>query len=151
MLFFDTMRLMIASAQKLPKTILSFSIIALLLMGTLGLPHFGMNMENMDMEGNMTMTDCYMPGMATICNMSPLEHIASWQGMFTSLPTQSSAITLLLLLLSTVIGFVWTRQIHSPPLELRTFSQFLRQREYVPLHSPLQELYSNGILNPKVF
>lgn len=133
------------------RTFLTLAITSFLLMGARGLPHFGMNMENMDMDGNMTMTDCYMPGMATICNMSPLEHIASWQGMFASLPTQSSGITLLLLLLSTVIGFVWTRQIHSPPLELRTFSQFLRQREYVPLHSPFQELYSSGILNPKVF
>lgn len=130
---------------------LSLAIAAFLVM-SLGVPHFGMAMPmDMDEHGNMPMTDCYMPGMATICNMSPLEHIASWQGMFTSLPTQGFAMTLLFLLIATVIGFVWIRQIHSPPQELKTFSRFLRQQEYVPLHSPLQELFSNGILNPKLF
>ena len=141
---------MIFRKLQFSRILLSLALIIVFAVGATGVPHFGMTMS-MDTEGNITTTDCYMPGMAAICNMSPLEHIASWQGMFTGVPTQSLAMTLLLLVLAAVIGFVWIRQIHSPPQELQTFSQFVRRREYIPLHSPLQELFSNGILNPKVF
>lgn len=138
-----------AQHSHLIKTAIAFGIVAFLLVGA-GVPHFGMTMK-MDMDGNMTMTDCYMPGMTAVCNMSPLEHVASWQSMFTATPVQNFTVMLLLLVLVTVIGFLWIEQTHSPPLALQRFSLSSRKREYVPLHSQLQELFSNGILNPKVF
>ena len=135
---------------KTSKIILVFSVAALLLAGSFGLPHLGMTME-MDMDGNMTMSDCYMPGMTVICNMTPLEHIAGWQSIFTSVPAQNSVSILLLLIAAVVIGFTWITQMHSPPVDRQRLLVYSRQREYFPLHSQLQELFSQGILNPKLF
>ena len=135
--------------RKSGQILLSFAVVTLLLVSA-GLPHFGMTMS-MDMEGNMTMTDCYMPGMTAICNMSPMEHVASWQSMFTSILTQGLTFSLLLLVLAAVIAFTLSKQILSPPSERQTLVFSTRRREYVPLHSALQELFSRGILNPKLF
>ncbi len=140
---------MIVDRSHVIKTAISLGIVAFLLVGA-GVPHFGMTM-NTDMDGNMTMSDCYMPGMTAVCNMSPLEHVASWQSMFTSTPAQNFTLMLLLLVLVAVISFIWIEQTHSPPLALQRLSLSSRRREYIPLHSSLQELFSNGILNPKVF
>lgn len=141
---------MVFANQRLWKLLFLTGVIIIFLTGAIGLPHFGMAME-MDMDGNMTMTNCYMPGMTAVCNMSALEHIAGWQGMFTSLLSQNLALALLFLVLAVVLGFVWLRQAYSPPQRVRTSFRFSRRREYIPLHSSLQELFSNGILNPKVF
>lgn len=140
---------MISTKRNFSQILLSFAVVALLLISA-GLPHFGMTMS-MDMDGNMTMTDCYMPGMTAICNMTPLEHVASWQSMFTSTPVQSFMLLLLSLVLTALVGFLWTRQEHSPPLLQRKHPVFSRRREYIPQHTSLQELFSQGILNPKLF
>ncbi len=135
--------------QRLGTTLFSLGLIALLFMSVVGLPHLGMS-TSMEADGNMTMTDCYMPGMTTLCNMSPLEHIASWQAMFTSITTKSFTLSLFLLVLAAVVGFIWIKQVHSPPRELRS-STLLLGRGYIPSATPLQELFSSGILNPKLF
>ena len=128
--------------------LIPFAMVMSLLVGTLGLPHFGMPMMTM---GHAIMEECLLPGTATPCTMTPLEHIASWQGMFTSIPALSFAgTTLLLIFLASLAGLVWARQVLAPPLAPQTISSFVRKRDYVPLHSPLQEFFSNGILNPKL-
>ena len=126
------------------------AIAAWTLVSVFSLPHFTMNMS-MDADGNMSMMDCYMPGMTAVCTMSPLEHIARWQGMFASTPAQSLTLSLLLLVLAVVLGFICIKQTHSPPLALQKARLSPRRRKYVPLHSSLQELFSSGILNPKLF
>jgi len=140
---------MTSAFTKTSKIVLVFSVAALLLAGSFGLPHLGMAME-MDMDGNMTMSDCYMPGMTAICNMTPLEHISSWQSMFTSIPAQNLLVALLLLVLAVIVGFSWIQRTLAPP-ERHAVRLFSHQREYIPLHSQLQELFSQGILNPKLF
>lgn len=132
------------------KTSLLIAAVAFVVVAGFSLPHFAMNMS-MDMHGNMTMTDCYMPGMTAVCNMSPLEHISSWQSMFTSILTQNNVLSLLLLLFVSIVASVWIRQTLSP-LGIRQSSPlFSRRREYIPLHSQFQELFSRGVLNPKLF
>jgi len=121
-------------------------LIALFMAGSLGLPHFGMTAE-MHGEGHMTTNDCVMPGMTAVCAINPLEHIASWQVMFTAAFTQEIEFLLFLLLLASVRFVV--QLIHIP--QDNRLSQLFRRREYVPLCSPLQELYARGILNPKVY
>ena len=139
---------MTLGTQKIGTILLAFGIVTLLLIGASGLPHMGMNM-GMDEHGNMVMSDCYMPGMTALCNMTPLEHAASWQSMFTSIQTQSLVLTLLLLVLF-VGSTAWIKQIHSPPVQ-RVGMAFRRRSEYVPEAPQLQELFSSGILNPKPF
>ncbi len=133
--------------QRLSQILLSFAMMALLL-ASVGLPHFGMAMS-MDEQGNMAM-DCYMPGMTVACNMTALEHIASWQSAFASVVQQYGS-TLLLVLLSMAIVFaVWVRQQYPPPRNHFAYRHRLRHLHKLP-QSSLQELFSNGILHPKVF
>ena len=125
------------------------ALLGVLLVGATGLPHFGMAMS-MDEHGNMAMSDCYMPGMATLCKMNVFDHLRWWQSMFTSIPLRNVLFSLLLLLAAVVVASMWSRLAHSPPEKLQTRIR-LREWDYIPLASPLSELFSSGILNPKLF
>jgi hypothetical protein len=84
--------------------------------------------------------------------MNPLEHIAAWQSMFVTTLQQNGSDLLALLLAALALAFVWTRLLW-PKLEPEPAPVFssIRRRE-ISLPSPLfQELFSSGILNPKVF
>ncbi|OGG75018.1 hypothetical protein A3H74_04240 [Candidatus Kaiserbacteria bacterium RIFCSPLOWO2_02_FULL_51_13] len=127
------------------KTLLSFALVAFLLLGTFGFSHAGMTTG---MDGQMA--DCpFTPGVA-ICNMSPLEMISASQSLFTTLPQQQDALLLLMLL---VAGALALAVFWKPFIPLRpavTYSS-RRKREYIPVFNALQELFSNGILNPKLY
>jgi hypothetical protein len=106
----------------------------------------------MSMDG--TMSDCpFMPGMS-MCAMSPLEHVSLMQNFFKNITQQENPILSLLLALTFIatIGVVWFRRLVVPPnlSLLRQLQYFYRQRSYSILRL-LQELFSNGILNPKSF
>lgn len=122
-------------------------IIALaLLAGLIGLPHVGM-----DMESDAQMSFCPVMLGSAICSMSPIQHIALWQNMLTSIPQNTALLVFLILsALSLGLAWLWTR--------LWNFSFEERAQSCVPhvstdaLPTPfLQELFSSGILNPKLF
>lgn len=138
-----------ASLTKASKTLLVLGLIAFLLVGFFGLSHSSMAMGE---DGNMTMSNCpFMSGQAVVCNMNPLEHIAAWQNMFTSIPQQDVATLLLLLLASLALVFIWTGQKRSSVTDSLQTPQYVRIKEYIPIANSLQELFSNGILNPKLY
>ena len=131
------------------KGLLILGLVAFLSLGSFGMSHSTMSMGP---DGSMTMTDCNMPGMTAICNMNPLEHIAMWQSMFTTTLQQNGFDLLVLLLAAFTLALVWTRLLRPQlqPEKVLTFST-IRSRG-VSLPSPLfQELFSSGILNPKLF
>lgn len=139
---------MIATFPKAGRTFLISGLIAFLFLGFFGLSHVSMAMGA---DGTM-MSNCpLMSGQAVVCNMDPLEHIAAWQSMFTSLPQQDSTAVMLLLLAALVIAFLWTHLRWPSIADACISAQFFVRREYIPLATPLQELFSNGILNPKIF
>lgn len=121
-------------------------IVLALLAGFSGLPHIGM-----DMESAPQMSFCPMMLGPAICNMSPIQHIASWQSMFTSIPQNAALLVFLILsALSMAVAWLWTRLWHFS-LEERARSRD-PQVSTVALPAPfLQELFSSGILNPKLF
>lgn len=134
----------------LAKSLLSMAAMTLFLLAAFGAPHFGMSMT-MDDQGNMTMSDCYMPGMTAICNMTAIEHIASWQSTFVSIVQEYGSTMLLLLLFAVIaIAIVWVRQQYPPPKNRNVYRYRVRQARRLPL-TLLQELFSNGILHPKIF
>lgn len=107
---------------------------------------------NMDSDG--TMSGCAMPGMATLCKMDPLEHIATWQSMFTAVPSQNDTLLLLTSLLALALGALFlTRRSAAPPKTAPASQQklFLYYKRHIPVANPLQEAFSNGILHPKIF
>lgn len=130
--------------------VLKTAALALLIAGSVvvggsGITHLGMD----GMAMHETMPGCPLMGMSTICQMNPLQHLGMWQNLFAFVPTAESLLALLLSLVAAALG-------------LRLFSRILiliskirlRQllpREYDPPPRLLQELFSSGILNPKLF
>ncbi len=104
---------------------------------------------------NMGAMDIPMPGcpfmseFSVICSMSPMEHIEAWQHMFTAIPG-----TMTLMLLVSVLMLFGSRlfaDFFSPPrLELSLRTQF-SETQNLFAHSYLQDFFSRGILNPKLF
>ena len=135
--------------KKVGGVLLTLGLVAFLMIGFFGFSHSSMAMGE---DGNMTMSNCpFMSGQAAVCNMDPLEHIAAWQSMFTSIPSQTGSTLILMLLAALALAFLWTH-LWRPPIDCTyTPSRFFVRRDYIPPVSPLQELFSSGILNPKLF
>lgn len=128
------------------RAIAVFVLAAFTLVGGFGVLHVGM-----DMDVGGSMSACPFIGMTALCQMTPLEHIEAWQGMFTSLPWSAGAAALAFVLL-VLLGLVSAAGVRIRPV--RTAYQALRclrRWEYVPPANLLQELFSNGIYNPKYF
>jgi hypothetical protein len=132
------------------KVVLVLGLMAFLSLGIFGMSHSTMSMEP---DGSMTMTNCpLMTGQAVVCNMNPLEHIAAWQNMFTTTLQQNGSDVLTLLLVALALTLIWARSLWprlKQDLQPR-FSIIWHRKEILP-PSLLQELFSNGILNPKLF
>lgn len=135
---------------KVARIMFILGFIAFLSFGFLGISHSSMTMSE---DGNMPTFNCpFMSGKAVVCNMNPLQHIAAWQSMFTTALQQNGSDLLMLLLAALALALVWTKLLWSkfakePKLAMPIIA---RRENYLP-PSPLQELFSNGILNPKVF
>ena len=115
-------------------------------LGTFGVPHLGMTMS-MDTDGHMTMSNCLMPGMTAVCDMTPLEHIASWQSMFTISLFQYSS-DLLLLLIAFAISWYLSYWLYKPIERLGFLSRY-RYRETV--FDSLRLAIAAGIIHSKAY
>lgn len=126
-----------------------FAVISFLLMGTFGFSNFGMTVK-MDADGHMVMSDCFMPMMTTLCNMSPLEHIALWQNMFTVVSQQFSELALLVLFaLFLLWRYAHARTFFIPKASpIRTFH---RPRLRGIVFDPLKLAFARGTIHSKVF
>ena len=135
--------------KNLRNILLLSTLIAFFFVGFLGIFHFDMDMTS---DGQMS-SGCFMPGMSTICQMDPIEHIAEWQSLFTAVPSQSDILTFLLALLTLVLGalFLYSHQGITPPRTLVPQSQFLYSKRHIPIVNSLQEAFSNGILHPRLY
>ena len=136
------------SWHQLAKTFFTLALITVLMMSFLGISHMGMTMGA---DGKMTQAPCPFMNGSGICNMSPLEHIAMWQSLFTSTLQQfNPVLQLLLLIVSIALGFSWRRYLYPPPDNVHKQFRRYSRCDQIPT-SFLQELFSQGILNPKLF
>ena len=124
-------------------TLLTIAMIGFVL-GTFGLPHLGMTM---DMDGHMQMSDCLMPGMTAICNMTPLEHVASWQSMFTNVLLQYGTVMLLLFIAFAIVWYL-SHELYKPERRER-FTTRYRHRERT--FDPLRLAFARGIIHSKAY
>ena len=138
---------MFVKTMSIKRGTLVLAFVAFLTMGTLG---FSLGMEK-GTDGQMS--PCPFMGMnkEVVCQMTPFEHMAAWQSMFTSLPLKDISVLASLLLLVVVAVFLTKKLWGAKELELMSLHrQRFRYRTFF-FHSPLQEAFSNGILNPKLF
>ncbi len=133
---------------RIAKVLLTLGFATFILVTTLGLPHLGMTMTE-DAHGNMTPVGCSMPGMTALCNMTPFEHIDSLQSMFRSMPVQNFFLQLLFFIISFVFVSLWGKYIHAPPLRALRAPKNTRASFFST--DIFLELFSSGILNPKLF
>lgn len=138
---------MISVKNNTGKVLFWIGILAILLIPSLGLIHFNMQMG---MDGKMSMSDCpFMVG-SSLCTMTPLQHISIWRNMFTTLPSQDTILQFFLIFSTFVFCFIFFRQVFSPPKN----SFYLSRNRYLRYIFPtnyLREAFSSGILNPKLF
>lgn len=127
------------------KTIAGIAITVLL--GAMFLSLFSM-FSGMDMAGGMS--GCpFMSHGEVLCPMNVADHIGAWQSVF-----QAITPTIVLLLAVVVVATITSV---APHLLLPRYKPIpiiqrrLRERTYAFSHRPLQELFSNGILHPKLF
>ena len=115
------------SWHKLAKTFFTLGLVVTLLMG---FSHMGMAMGT---DGKMSMVDCPFMNGGGICNMTPLEHGAMWQSLFTNVP-QQLATTFLLLLLVSALTLTWTRYRYPPPDDVRKQFRSYSRRDHVTVY-----------------
>lgn len=127
---------------------LTASLILTFLLGAMFVSLFHMSM-GMDMHGGMS--DCpFMAHEEVICPMDLADHLAAWKSVF-----QAVAPTIVLLIAAagavalavTVAPHLFTSKRRPVPI----LPRLLRERTYSFSYRPLQELFSSGILHPKVF
>lgn len=106
----------------------------------LSLFHFGMLMN-----GESHMANCPFMSGETDCPMTLSEHMSAWQNAFVAILPEVSAVFVAALLLLIIWREDFSRSLYSN----RYFEKIL-SREHVPSGS-LQELFSQGILHPKLF
>lgn len=101
---------------------------------------------------NMPMPGCpFMNESAVLCTMDPIQHITAWQHMFTATPVMEAMLLLALiiaLLLSRTELLSWLWKI--PELELLYYKTVTPSERHSSTNY-LQEIFSQGILNPKLF
>lgn len=132
---------------KIMKKIVSIAILAVFL-GAMFASLFHMS-TGMNMAGGMT--DCpFMESGEVICPMNLADHISAWKAAFVS--AAPTIVTIMLVagavaFIASATPFLFTPRRKPIPVRLNA----LRTRTYSFSYRPLQELFSNGVLHPKLF
>lgn len=126
---------------------LAANILLLFFLGSMFVSLF--HMSHMDMSAGMS--DCpFMSHEAVICPMNLVDHLGAWKSVFSSV-TQTAPLLLtwvgLALLVISVAPNLLRKIQHGTPSLLN----WLKVRTYTFSYRPLQELFSNGILHPKLY
>lgn len=87
----------------------------------------------------------FMTQEGSLCSMEILDHFSAWKSSFMAVVPSLILILMGALALAVVLPSVWMRQRYSDSL----FSK--KPSECTHAYRPLQELFSNGILHPKLF
>ena len=106
---------------------------------------------SMDMSGGVGMSDCpFMSHDEVLCSMSFTDHISAWKTAFLAV---SPTLTLLLLTVGAValVASVAPNLLFKPRYAIPILHRYIQERTYTFSYRPLQELFSQGILHPKLF
>lgn len=84
----------------------------------------------------------------SICVMTPVQHIAAAQNIFHTLPWQKDLLSVFLLAIFLALPLYFLLS-SSPPRNL--LNSFSKRNQNLSFIHTLQELFSQGILNPKIY
>ncbi len=132
----------------LKKISVSFGLLLIIFMSIFGMMFF--QHGGMGQKAQASMCP-FMPAGTVVCTMTPMEHIEKWQNSFAALPVTDFALILSIFLVSIffVVAYNFSK-LFSNLLPIKSNSWIRRSGIFVPT-DPLQEAFSNGILNPKTF
>src|SRR5258708_39146515 len=119
------------------RTLIVLAAVCLLSISFLGIAYSGMRMSTAG-----SMPGCPFMGETGICQMTPFEHIALWQSMFTSTPQPLALLALLLL------AFLYTFVRSSKESALERMSRYwvaYRPFNDARLFNPLKLAFTRGI------
>lgn len=120
--------------KTLKPIIAAFALSAFLAVGVFGM---------MAMTGHHHEPGCpFMPGEQAICQMDVFDHISAWQEAFSVVVPS----LIVLLLAAAVVFYTWQRE-WPPDISIRVRLRPQQQNQIANLY---QELFSRGILNPKI-
>jgi len=95
--------------------------------------------------GSVTSNCPFMLGETAFCEMNVLNHIASWQTMFTSLPAKLSVFVLVLLVLA--VSRVWLRHLFDPHNASEKQTRFSYSSDR---HAPsFKSLFLDSVIRPR--
>jgi hypothetical protein len=123
--------------------------LALVLMPFLWMALFGLSQMSANMNGEMI--NCpFSDHSMSICKMNPLEHIQEWQSMFTTLPVKDTiSILSLILIIISLNTLSFLSRFSIPDIRYLHTRHLYKKKFHIP--NPLDEAFSQGILNPKLF
>jgi hypothetical protein len=130
--------------NKTSKYIILISALLFLFVVFVGVPHY----ISTGMMGSSMVSDCPFSAFASICSMNFEYHLSKWQQMTLFVPTVES-IYLILISLTLLITYKSFSLLSRSEIFASRLSAVSQTSDYVPL--PLQEIFSNGILNPKKY
>ena len=135
------------TSKKLGKIALMITTVSFLWFGTFGLIN---HMSEMAQDGGMG--GCILNGQISQCMMSIPEHIALWQGLVTSLPQSGFLSILALLLVSVSLIAFWQNHLYKfyERIAFR-YKLYIKQYSQINIFNYLQESFSGGILNSKIY
>lgn len=140
-------------SKKLPVLLAPLALIALVFVIVFGISHA--KAIGMERRSDGTMNGCLFDSWAKICNMSFSEHLSRLEGMFTAIPSKTSLLILLFMLISAIGAFAVSASRQHPLFSLKHLSArwrfYRKQNPQVALFDPLREAFSQGILNPRIY
>lgn len=136
-------------ASQMVKNKVAGGILLAVFLSVLSLSLFHMPAAGMDMSADTS--GCpFMAHETTLCSMSVLDHVGAWKSAFLAVVPGFT------LLLSVLVGAIVLLSV-APNLLLKQRYRILplpkktNERTYSYSYRPLQELFSSGILHPKLF
>ena len=137
----------------LPNNIIIKMIFAMAVMVFLVFNLFGLvySIDAMKMNGDGTMSDCFLMNQTSMCAMHFAEHINIWRLMFNSLLPAVGLVGSLLLVLKVVSGPRIYQNLFAPAYTFLTlwYRRYTKQT-FSNIFNPLKEALSDGILHPKI-
>lgn len=125
------------------KALISLVAVCLLMFVYLGIAYSSMRMNGLD-----NMPACPFMGEMGMCQMTPVEHLAAWQSMFTS--TLPPFVALALLMLISLFAFGLQVEFLVPKKQPDQRPAY-RGPPNANIFDPLKRAFARGIVHPKIF